>query len=209
MRTRPLALAATGLALTAVLAACGSGSEHASMKGATPGSAASSSPTGQAADVAFAQLMVPHHQQAIEMAGLALKYGSSAKVKQLATQIKGAQDPEIAHMTQWLQDWGAPMTMPGSEASGMPGSDHSGHDMGGVGMAGMMTSEEMASLAHARGTDFDRMWLQMMIAHHQGAVTMAQQVLDTTSDPQVTALANAVLDGQTTEIDTMQKLLAG
>ena len=112
-------------------------------------------------------------------------------------------------MTGWLQDWGAPPTMPGSDADGMPGMDHSGHDMGGVTTEGMMTADDMAALAQARGTEFDRMWLQMMIAHHQGALSMAQQVLDTTSNPQVTALADAVVKGQQAEIDTMQQLLAG
>ena len=112
-------------------------------------------------------------------------------------------------MTQWLQSWGAPLVMPGSDASGMPGMDHSGMDMGGVGMAGMMSDEDMANLAETRGTDFDAMWLQMMIAHHQGALAMADEVLATTADPKVTALAKAVVKGQQAEIDTMQQLLAG
>jgi uncharacterized protein (DUF305 family) len=82
-------------------------------------------------------------------------------------------------------------------------------DMGGVTGAGMMTPEDMAKLSSAAGPDFDTMWLQMMIAHHQGAVTMAQQVLDTTQNADVAKLAQNVVDGQTTEITTMQKLLAG
>jgi uncharacterized protein (DUF305 family) len=210
MRARPLALAATGLALTAVLTACGSATDPGSTSGmGGSGSSATTSTSAGAGDIAFAQLMIPHHQQAIEMADLALKNGSSAQVKQLAAQIKKAQAPEIAQMTQWLQSWGAPLAMPGSDASGMPGMDHSGMDMGGMTASGMMSRQDMATLADARGADFDRMWLQMMIAHHQGAISMAQQVLDTTSDPQVTALANAVISGQQAEIDTMQQLLAG
>ncbi len=210
MRARTLAMAATGVGLTLVVAGCGSGSgSRAEHGGATPvGSAASATLAGQAADVAFAQLMIPHHRQAVEMAELALRHASSAQVKELATQIKSAQDPEITQMTQWLQEWGAPTAIPGSDASGMPGMDHSGMDMGGVDAAGMMTAEEMAGLAKARGAEFDRMWSQMMIAHHQGAIAMAQQVLDTTSDPKVAALARAVVTGQTAEIDTMRKLLA-
>jgi len=210
MRARPLALAATGLALTVALTACGSATDASPTSGTGgSGSSATTSPSGAAGDVAFAQLMIPHHRQAVEMADLALKYGSSTQVEQLATQIKAAQDPEIEQMTQWLQSWGAPLVMPGSDASGMPGMDHSGMDMGGMTASGMMSRQDMATLADARGADFDRMWLQMMIAHHQGAVSMAQQVLDTTSDPQVTALANAVVKGQQAEIDTMQQLLAG
>jgi len=208
MRARPLALAATGLALTGLLSACGTGADHNTM-GAVADGFASANLTGRAADIAFAQLMIPHHRQAVEMADLALRYASSAEVEELATQIKGAQDPEIEQMTQWLKSWGAPLVMPGSDASGMPGTDHSGMDMGGVGMAGMMSAEDMASLSDSRGADFDRAWLQMMIAHHQGALSMAEEVLAATDDPQVTALANAVVKGQQAEIDTMQQLLAG
>jgi len=208
MRARPLALAATGLALTAALTACGSATDASTTSGTEGSSSSATTSTSAAAgDVAFAQLMIPHHRQAVEMADLALEYGSSTEVVQLATQIKAAQDPEVEHMTQWLQDWGAPPAMPGSDDSGMPGMDHSGMDMGGVGMAGMMSDEDMVNLAEARGADFDAMWLQMMIAHHRGAVAMAEDVLATTDDPQVTALANAVVKGQQAEIDTMQRLL--
>jgi uncharacterized protein (DUF305 family) len=211
MRARPLALAAAGLALTAALTACGSATDASptSGTGGSDSSAATSSTRGGAGDVAFAQLMIPHHRQAVEMADLALKYGSSAEVEQLAIQIKAAQNPEIEQMTRWLQSWGAPLAMPGSDASGMPGMDHSGMDMGGVGVAGMMSDEDMGNLAEARGTDFDARWLQMMIAHHQGAVAMAEDVLATTDDPQVTALANAVVKGQQAEIDTMQQMVTG
>lgn len=203
---RPLALAVTGLALAATLAACGTSSDDVGTTGMNDGSSSSSSVTGQAADVAFAQLMIPHHTQAIEMADLALKYGTSVEVKTLATQIKGAQDPEIAQMTQWLDGWNAPLQMPGSDGSGM---NHSGMDMGGMSASGIMSDEELNALGQARGADFDRMWLQMMIAHHQGAIAMAEQVLATTTDEQVKALAQDVVAGQTTEIDTMQQLLAG
>ena len=75
--------------------------------------------------------------------------------------------------------------------------------------SGMMSEEEMNTLTQARGANFDRMWLQMMIAHHKGAVAMAEQVLTTTDDEQVTALAENVVSGQNAEIDTMQQLLVG
>lgn len=199
IRPRHLVMPVIGLALIGVLSACGSSSSHSpSMSGSSMmGDAAA---TGSAADIAFAQLMIPHHEQAVEMADLALANASSADVKQLAEQIKGAQDPEIMMMGEWLTAWGAPMEM--------PAGDHSGVDMGGMSMSGMMSDDDMNSLASAMGADFDQMWLQMMIAHHQGAIEMAQQVLASTSDPDVAKLAQAVVDGQTTEIDTMQKLLA-
>ncbi|MBI4943038.1 MAG: DUF305 domain-containing protein [Actinobacteria bacterium] len=164
---------------------------------AAPSSAATSaSDTARQSDITFAQSMIPHHQQAVEMADLALKNASSNQVKQLATQIKGAQDPEIQTMKGWLTSWGAGEDM---------GMDHSGM----AGMSGMMSDDDMTKLAAARGTDFDALWLQMMIAHHLGALTMANDVLATTQDPAVKTLAQAVVTGQTKEIDTMKGLLAG
>ena len=199
MRTRSTALAAGALAVSLLLAACGSAAHTSDGTSGSTSSAAAES--GPAADIAFAQLMIPHHQQAIEMADLALERPTSPEVSTLAQQIKGAQDPEIALMQGWLEAWGAPMEM--------DDGDHSGHDMGGMTMSGMMTEEDMATLAEAQGPEFDRMWITMMIAHHEGAVSMAQDVLATSSDPEVTTLAKAVIAGQTAEIATMQGLLAG
>jgi uncharacterized protein (DUF305 family) len=149
--------------------------------------------------------MIPHHQQAIEMAALAAANATSPEVKALAVQIEAAQDPEIQTMTQWLTTWGAPLEMEGTTDGGM---DHGDMDMGGMTVAGMMSAEDMATLANATGADFDAMWLQMMIAHHQGAIAMAQQVAETTTNPEVGELADAIITGQTTEITTMQQLLA-
>ena len=143
--------------------------------------------------------MSPHHPQAVEMAALALARQTSPEVKELAQQIKGAQDPEIQMMSGWLQAWGAPMEM---------GDDHDSHDMGGMTMSGMMSDEDMQVLMGASGADFDRLWLEMMIAHHQGAISMADQVKAGSSNADVTALADAVIAGQTAEIDTMQELLS-
>jgi uncharacterized protein (DUF305 family) len=166
----------------------------------------SASPTaGSDTDIAFAQLMIPHHQQAIQMADLASTNASSEEVKALAAQIKAAQDPEISMMSQWLTGWGAPLEMEGTTDGGM---DHGDMDMGGMTVAGMMSTQDMDTLGAATGADFDTMWLQMMIAHHQGAIAMAQQVADTTTNPAVQDLADAVIAGQTTEITTMQQLLA-
>jgi uncharacterized protein (DUF305 family) len=158
--------------------------------------------------VSFAQLMIPHHQQAVQMAELAITNASSPEVLKLADQIKAAQGPEISTMESWLTGWGVGDQMEGMDPSAPTNGDMGGMDMGGLSGAGMMSMEDMDKLSKATGTDFDRMWLQMMIAHHQGAITMAQQVLDTTSNPDVQKLAQAVVDGQTTEIDTMQQLLA-
>lgn len=79
--------------------------------------------------------------------------------------------------------------------------------MGGMSMSGMMTDEDMQALADASGMDFDQMWLKMMIAHHQGAISMAEQIKAESSNAEVTSVADAVISGQTAEIDTMQQLL--
>jgi uncharacterized protein (DUF305 family) len=211
---RPLALAATGLALTLTLAGCGSSGDHSSISSGTGTTSAKAAPSpadaaaDRTADISFAQLMIPHHQQALEMADLALTQASSPQVKTLAQQIKAAQDPEIQQMRSWLAAWGAPEQMEGVTAS--EGSmDHSGMDMGGLTSAGMMSAEDMQELMGVRGAEFDRKWLQMMIAHHQGAITMANQVLSSTNDAEVKKLGEAVVAGQSDEISRMQELLAG
>ena len=194
---RTLALTTTGLAAALLLSACGSDTDDGgSMSGmnshgsSTPTSSGSTAGS-RAGDVMFAQMMIPHHQQAIEMADFALANPStSADVKGLAEDIKAAQDPEIETMNGWLRQWGAPTTA------------SMGHGTGG-----MMSDEDMASLEAAKGPEFDRMWLQMMIEHHRGAVTMAQDVLSTTETPDVKRLAQAVVDGQNKEIATMRGLL--
>lgn len=157
-------------------------------------SAAGSADASREGDISFAQMMIPHHEQAVEMSDLALaKPGASAQVRDLATQIKKAQDPEIATMRGWLASWGAPTAAP----TGMA------HDHGD----GMMSAREMAQLEAATGADFDRRWLTMMIAHHEGAVTMSEQVLGTTKDPAVRTLAESIISGQKAEISTMRGLL--
>ena len=191
-RTDPAVAAATALLLG--LGACGSGDSHGSMAGGNTRSTsgAAGSVTGAQGDVEFAQMMIPHHEQAVEMATLALENGTASEdVKGLAQQIQGAQDPEIRTMKGWLSQWGA------DESAGP--MDH--------GSGGMMSDDDMSSLADASGDEFDRMWLSMMIEHHQGAVDMAQDVLDTTANPDVKQLATAVVEGQQKEIATMEDLL--
>ena len=178
--------------------------------------------TGSDADITFAQLMISHHGQAVQMGDMALQQANSAEVTDLATQIKAAQDPEIRQMRGWLQQWGAPEQMDGMDGmdhgamghgdtdsgSGDSGSGDSGSgDSGGQSAGGMMSDADMGALGGASGADFDRMWLTMMIAHHEGAIKMAEQVKAESTNPDVTALADAVVAGQKKEIDTMQQLL--
>lgn len=145
------------------------------------------------ADVTFATQMIPHHQQAVEMSDLALRKATTAEVKDLATAIKAAQAPEIQELSGWLTTWGKPAPTP---------SEHMGHMM-----SGMMTAAEMADLSKASGSMFDRMWIQMMIKHHQGAVTMAKTEETTGKDTASIALAKQIQTAQTTEIATMKRLL--
>lgn len=205
MRTTVRALSITAaLAGSVALSACGgSDTDHNGMTGMNGMGSASSSSTSSPsakvdpADVMFAQSMVPHHQQAVEMADMALTQARSAEVKTLAQDIKAAQDPEIATMNGWLNKWGAPTGS--SDMGGMNGMDH--------GSDGMMSQADMTKLSQATGAEFDRMWLTMMVAHHEGAVTMAQDVLTTTKDAEVQTLAQSIVAGQTKEIATMKALL--
>ncbi|MFZ4485690.1 MAG: DUF305 domain-containing protein [Candidatus Nanopelagicales bacterium] len=212
MRSQSLLLAASGIALATLLSACSSSGHLAS-------SADMSSPraavqvTESGGDISFAQGMIPHHAQAVEMSDLALIHSASPQIRVLAEQIKAAQGPEIDLMGQWLTRWGAPPLAAGDPAvvgmddghGGGHDMDMGGHDMGGT---GMMSAADMENLESAHGESFDRMWLEMMIEHHEGAVVMAQEVLRTTEDPDVRRLAQGVINGQEAEIETMRRLLA-
>ena len=129
---------------------------------AAPATSAASVGSFNDADVTFAQQMIPHHRQAIEMAEIALDptVAAGPDVVALAGQIKAAQDPEIEQMTSWLQTWGQSTSDTIDMSHGEP-------------MGGMMTDEGMRALAAARGVAFDQLWLTGMISHHQGAIEMA------------------------------------
>ena len=216
MKITNVAAAAATLTAALVLTACGGGDPAGGAAPANPAPAPTSAAAPSAAisaehnqaDIAFAQGMIPHHQQAVEMSKLATDRAGSDDVRRLATEIEQAQGPEIAQMQAFLTAWGAPA--PGA----MPGMDHEsmGHGpdqngMGQGGMAGMMTPEQMGQLKQANGADFDRMFLEMMIAHHEGAVQMAQTELANGTNPEATALAQQIVDAQETEIAEMRELL--
>ena len=145
----------------------------------------------------FAQMMIPHHQQAIEMSEIILaKDGIPADVTALAEEIKAAQGPEIAQLTDWLEQWGEPTE---------PQGGHGGHDMST--MDGMLSDDEIQQLSQAQGVDAARMFMEQMIAHHEGAITMAEEeVAGGRYDPAV-ELAQTIIDTQQQEIDTMRSLL--
>jgi uncharacterized protein (DUF305 family) len=158
--------------------------------------------TGREGDIVFAQNMIPHHEQALEMSALALATDASPEVTALARDIQQAQDPEIVLMRKWLRDWDAE-ELP---HSGSPGEESDGHEHE---MAGMATGDQLLALAEASGEEFDAMWLDLMVAHHEGAIEMAEQVAGTSEDLEVQALAEAIIVAQAAEIERMQALQAG
>jgi len=195
MKLRHLATPVIAATLAVTLAACGSDDSTSVDTTAVNGSSVTASLN--AADVEFAQGMIAHHEQAIEMAEIALDptIGASPEVIDLATRIKGAQDPEVELMTGWLVAAGEPVAMDASE----------GHDMSS--MDGMMTAEQMDAMAALTGPEFDQMWLEMMIAHHEGAISQSQTVKANGSNADVLALADQIITAQQAEITEMQALL--
>ena len=201
MKLHRLAATSLAVALALMLAACGS-DDPASTNTTTAAQASGESTNAtalNAADVEFAQGMIAHHEQAIEMAEIALdpNIGASPEVVDLATRIKGAQDPEVQKMTAWLTAAGEPVMIDSTE----------GHDMSS--MDGMMTAEQMDAMSASTGTEFDTMWLEMMIAHHQGAISQSQTVKANGSNTDVLALADQIITAQQAEITEMQALLQG
>ncbi len=192
----------------------------------TPSSAALSPHND--ADVMFAQEMMAHHRGAIEMADLAPSRAGSQEVKDLAAEIKAAQSPEIEQMTAWLTEWGVStgtdmggghsmtpgMTMSTSadDTTGAtdptPGMDMTSAMTTGSQMPGMMSADQMAQLEAASGTAFDKLFLELMITHHQGALTMAEMETANGAYPDALALAQSITASQTAEIATMQQMLA-
>lgn len=175
-------------------------------------SAAASSPVASEAhndaDVMFAQHMIPHHQQAVEMSDVLLaKQGIDARVSDLATQIKGAQAPEIAQMQGWLTQWGNPPMPP------MPQQGHGdmGHGNMGQGdmpaMQGMVSEADMTALRNAQGAEAAKLYLTHMIAHHEGAITMAQDEIKDGQYPAAVEMARTIVKTQQEEIDTMRQIL--
>lgn len=198
---RRAAAMATAATAALVLAACGSddGSSggHSGHGGKeSPSTSAPASKGKQnAADVTFAQGMIPHHRQAVEMSDLA-ETRASSEVKSLAAEIKKAQGPEIETLSGWLGSWGEQVP------EEMEGMDHSGHDM-----AGMMSAEEMEKLEKASGKAFDTAFLKMMIEHHEGAVSMAETEKAEGSHPQAISMAESIITSQKAEIERMNTLL--
>lgn len=203
MTKKFLTLSATGIAAAIALAGCASGSGAGSSGTSTPAmdhgssSASASSATAAAADhntadVTFAQTMIPHHTQAVEMSDTMLKKKDiPASVTALATKIKAAQGPEIETMSGWLKSWNESTTMP------------SGHSMDG-----MMSDADMQKLDAAQGSDAARLFLKQMFAHHEGAIMMAKTENTAGQNTEAVKLSKDIVSAQEAEIQEMQNLLA-
>ncbi len=175
-----------------------------------PGEAAETVSPGDASDeqvwnhfdVAFVQMMIPHHAQALEMSRLAESRAADDGVRAMARRIRGAQGPEIVAMAAWLDARGMEVPKADEDAADY---DHGVH--GHTDMAGMLTPEQMAELEAARGTRFDRLFLRGMIAHHRGAVEIADATARDGADVQVLEMSADVSVGQAAEINRMEQLL--
>lgn len=202
-RIRHRAAAAAVAAAATVLAACGSGGDPATDQHDHPagtsahehGHGATAAPTSvvpnaNSADVAFASMMIPHHQQAVDMAGLVPSRTQNAWLIDFARQVTATQGREIQQLETALSSWGQPVPA------------DTGHDMDG-----MMTPEQMAHLESLSGDAFDREWITMMIAHHRGAVAMAQTEIEQGQNGQMRALAQQIITAQQAEISQLQAQL--
>ena len=227
MSWRTCSVGVATLAALVVVGACGN--DQAAPTSVVTSTSVSPTEAHNQADAMFAQRMIPHHQEAIEMSDMLLgKQGIDQRVLDLAKQIKAAQAPEIEQMQFWLTQWGMP-TMPMTPGIDMPG--HSGMPTdsvtpsetgtptqsmmpgmsgmpGGQGMDGMMSDEDMAALQSAQGIAAARLYLTQMINHHQGAISMAQTEINSGQYPAAIALAHSIVTSQQHEIDTMNKILA-
>ncbi|MFI6791815.1 DUF305 domain-containing protein [Nonomuraea sp. NPDC050383] len=159
----------------------------------SPSEAATAVPPqkANAADVRYLQNMIVHHRQALDMSLLAGSRAASDAVKRLASRINDVQGPEIAMMTDWLK----------TEGQQVP-DHHAAHE----GMPGMATPEQMESLKAARGAAFDRLFVQLMTAHHQGAITMSTEVLKQGSHLRVQEIAEDISVSQAAEIRRMSAM---
>ncbi len=143
------------------------------------------------ADIMFLQMMIPHHQQAVDMSNLALTRSKDQELLALATAIRDGQSDEILQMKQWLSDAGADLEM--------------GHSMS-HGMGGMLSDEEMKTLEKSSGVDFDRLWLKGMTGHHDGALHMTQMIKDANNET-IKSFGQAIVKLQTAEIAQMKLML--
>lgn len=226
MRRQHAAALVTGLLLTAMSACSGSSEDDRPEVDGTvvqpgvPGGKSTTldeapridAPKANDADIMFAQMMIPHHAQALQMSELAKDAGAGADVLVMADRIDGAQRPEIVFMAGWLADRGEDAPTAKEVEGGdlrMLSKAHGGHAMTPGQMPGMASPAELGELEDARGAEFDELYLTLMIRHHQGAIDMAGEVLRDGSEQQLNELASGIAADQSAEISRMQDLLDG
>ena len=195
LNTLRTALLLAALTAAIALAGCSSDNNMSGMGHSPSPPDASSSVSGQFndADVIFAQMMIPHHEQAVDMSDMVLSQrGISPEVTALGEQIKAAQQPEIDMMNEWLEAWG--------RKDMGEGEHHTSAD-------GMMTEDQMQELDEASGPDSERLFLEGMIRHHQGAIKMAETEIASGKNPDAITLAKNIAESQQKEVDTMTELL--
>ncbi|GAA4677498.1 DUF305 domain-containing protein [Gordonia humi] len=198
MNIRPIATGVAVLAAVAVIAGCSDSTDSSPHSGhdmssmSAPASANTSRPAHNAADVMFAQMMIPHHRQAVTMSEILLaKQGVPSDVRTLATSIKGAQAPEVEQLTGWLTEWGEPTQ---TEMS-----DHR--------MDGMVSEADLTRLEDAVGAEAAALYLRQMIGHHEGAVDMAKTEIANGENTDAVAMAHSIVATQQKEIDRMRTML--
>ncbi|MGX1806689.1 DUF305 domain-containing protein [Nocardia sp. NPDC055321] len=200
--TRSTFAAIAGTAAIALFAAgCGGDDDSATAASSSTTVAATSAQAATRTDfneddVSFLQMMYPHHAQAVDMAAMVPSRSQNPELIALAKAIEQAQTPEMQQITALLQAFG----------KGAPSATVDGH-AGHGGMSGMMTEAQMTELQGLSGTEFDQLWMRMMIEHHEGAVTMANAELTDGVNPDAKAMAKAIVVGQQTEIDQMRRML--
>jgi len=197
------------IGVAASLAGIGGVATNAALMAQAPAAkgAPAKAPAANPADVEFMSGMIPHHAQAVRMAKMAASHGARSDVQALCDRIVVGQADEIRLMQWWLREKGAPIpsdtaTRHRMMMAGMP------HEML---MPGMLTDEQMAALDKARGSDWDRLFLEGMIGHHGGAITMVDQLLGSTGaaqDDMVYKMSSDIYADQTTEIRRMEQMLS-
>lgn len=194
-RTRTRAASVVGVALAAMLALVGCATTGGGVdQDGHPTSGADAAGEANEADVMFAQMMIPHHEQALEMSAIVLaKDGLDPEVTELAEQIAAAQGPEIEQLESWLDEWGMPA---------MP-SDH------GMAMDGMLTEGQLDELEAADAASGSQLFLEQMIEHHEGAVDMAEAHQESGGHEGALELSASIIETQVAEIERMRELLAG
>ena len=191
---------AAGIAAIVTVVAVSSCSKAENHSEHTSTSAAATAASDQIAvhndhDVMFAQMMIPHHQQAVQLAAMVPDRSTNPELVKLAATISGEQEPEINAMKALLVQWDI--------------SPHAASDHAGMPMDGMVDDATMAKLGTLKGQEFDTLWLQSMISHHQGAIAMAGGEVAAGKSPDMITMAQNMVTAQQAEIDQMKKMLGG